>query len=181
MSEINPTDHKSITARNIPQNNTRVEADFSIWRDYGPSKRHYRVHHVWCLDPENTKDFFEKVWDYQVINTKLRFFRCIDSCSITRILQENDVPLLHRAACKEFVSLVQKAFRDSCNRHLLLYPVEPNASTPCKRQRSSDAFTSDFASPSPEPEDMAVEFPASALWDPNTRPFGKLSHQDLNQ
>ena len=74
MSEINPTDHKSITARHIPRNNTRVEADFSIWRDYGPSKRHYRVHHVWCLDPENTKDFFEKVWDYQVINTKLRFF-----------------------------------------------------------------------------------------------------------
>ena len=68
MSEINPTDHKSITARHIPRNNTRVEADFSIWRDYGPSKRHYRVHHVWCLDPENTKDFFEKVWDYQVKN-----------------------------------------------------------------------------------------------------------------
>ena len=138
MSEINPTDHKSITARNIPRNNTRVEADFSIWRDYGPSKRHYRVHHVWCLDPENTKDFFEKVWDYQVINTKLRFFRCIDSCSITRILQENDVPLLHRAACKEFVSLVQKAFRDSCNRYLVPYEVKPNPSPPCKRQRSSD-------------------------------------------
>ena len=74
MSEINPTDHKSITARHIPRNNTLVEADFSIWRDYGPSKRHYRVHHVWCLDPENTKDFFEKVWDYQVKNTTLRFF-----------------------------------------------------------------------------------------------------------
>ena len=74
MSEINPTDHKSITARHIPRNNTRVEADFSIWRDYGPSKRHYRVHHVWCLDPKNTKDFFEKVWDYQVKNTTLRFF-----------------------------------------------------------------------------------------------------------
>ena len=34
MSEINPTDHKSITARHIPRNNTLVEADFSIWRDY---------------------------------------------------------------------------------------------------------------------------------------------------
>ena len=114
------------------------------------------------------------------IRLKIRhcdFFRCIDSCSITRILQENDVPLLHRAACKEFVSLVQKAFRDSCNRHLLLYPVEPNPSTPCKRQRSSDAFTSDFASPSPEPEDMAVEFPASPPWDPKTRPFGKRSRE----
>ena len=74
MSEINPTDHKSITARHIPRNNTRVEADFSIWRDYGPSKRHYRVHHVWCLDPENTKDFFERIWEYQVKNTTLRFF-----------------------------------------------------------------------------------------------------------
>ena len=74
MSEINPTDHKSITARHIPRNNTRVEADFSIWRDYGQSKRHYRVHHVWCLDPKNTKDFFERIWEYQVKNTTLRFF-----------------------------------------------------------------------------------------------------------
>ena len=85
MSEINPTDHKSITARHIPRNNTRVEADFSIWRDYGPSKRHYRVHHVWCLDPENTKDFFERIWEYQVKNTTLRFFRRIDSCYITNL------------------------------------------------------------------------------------------------
>jgi len=192
MSEINPTDHKSITARNIPQNNTLVEADFSIWRDYAPSKRHYRVHHVWCQDPENTKDFFERIWEYQVKKYYIaNFFRCIDSCyitrififccinscSITRILQDNDVPLLHRAACKEFVSLVQKAFRDSCNRHLLLYSVEPNPSTPCKRRRSIDSSTSDFASLSPELEDMEVEFPASPPWDPKTRPFGKLSRE----
>ena len=77
MSEINPTALKSITARHFPRNNTRVEADFSIWRDYGQSKRHYRVHHVWCLDPENMKDFFEKVWDYQVKNTILH-------CSVRR-------------------------------------------------------------------------------------------------
>ena len=57
---------------------------------------------------------------------------------IEEILQENDVPLLHHAACKEFVSLVQKAFRDSYNRYLVLYPVKPNPSTPCKHQRSSD-------------------------------------------
>ena len=76
---------------------------------------------------------------------------------IEEILQENDVPLLHRAACKEFVSLVQKAFRDSCNRHLVLYLVKPNPSTPCKRQWSSDSSTSDFASPSPEPEDIEVD------------------------
>ena len=100
---------------------------------------------------------------------------------IEEILQENDVPLLHRAACKEFVSLVQKAFLDSCNRHLVLYPVKPNPSTPCKHQRSSDFSISDFASPSPEPEDIEVEFPASPPWDPNTRPFGELSHRDLNQ
>ena len=43
-------------------------------RRHGPSCGLYRVHHVWCLDLENTKDFFAKVWDYQVINTKLRFF-----------------------------------------------------------------------------------------------------------
>ena len=85
------------------------------------------------------------------------------------------------SGCKYFVSLMQKAFRDSCNRHLLLYPVKPNPSTPCKRRRSIDSSTSGFNSPSPDPEDMEVEFPASPPWDPNTRPFGKLSHQDLNQ
>ena len=68
MSEINPTDHKSITARHFSRGNKLVEADFSIWRYYGPSKRHYRVHHVWCLNPENMKDFFERVWDYQAKN-----------------------------------------------------------------------------------------------------------------
>ena len=106
MSEINPINQKGITARHFQRDNKRVEADFSISRDYGPSKRHYRVQHVWCLDPENMKDFFERVWDYQAKNMTLRIFCCIDQCSITRILQENDVPLLHRAACKEFVSLV---------------------------------------------------------------------------
>ena len=30
MSEINPIDHKSITARHFPRDNTGVEADFSI-------------------------------------------------------------------------------------------------------------------------------------------------------
>ena len=93
--------------------------------------------------------------------------------------------MLPGSACKEFVSLMQKAFRDSwlvsCNRSLVLYPVKPNPSTPCKRQRSIDSSTSDFASPSPEPEDMDIEFPALPPWDPNTRPFGKLSHRDLNQ
>ena len=37
ISEINPTDYKSITARHSPRDNKQVEADFSIWRDYGPS------------------------------------------------------------------------------------------------------------------------------------------------
>ena len=68
MSEINPTDHKSITACHFPRDITRVEADFSIWRDYGLSKGHYPVHHVWCLDLENTKDFFERVyWSFHAI------------------------------------------------------------------------------------------------------------------
>ena len=56
MSEINPTNHKSLRARHFPRDNKWVETDFSIWRDYGPSKCHYRVHHDWYLDPENTKD-----------------------------------------------------------------------------------------------------------------------------
>ena len=80
-------------------------------------------------------------------------------------MQENKVPLPHRAACKELVSLVQKAFRD--NRHLVLYDVKQNISSLCKHQRSSDCSTSDFASPSPEPKDMEVKFPASSLWDPS--------------
>ena len=74
MSEINPTDHKSITARHFPRDNSRVEADFSIRRDYGPSKRHYRVHYVWCLDPENTKNFFERIWEYQAKIRHCNFF-----------------------------------------------------------------------------------------------------------
>ena len=48
-----------------------------IWRDYGPSKHHDRVHHVWCLDPKNTEDFFERVWDYQLKNRTLRFFTAL--------------------------------------------------------------------------------------------------------
>ena len=67
MSEINPTDHKSTTSRHFPRDNQRVVADFSIWRDYGQFKRHYRVYHVWCQcpDPDNMEDFFEKIWAYQ--------------------------------------------------------------------------------------------------------------------
>ena len=66
ISEINPTDHKSITAPHFPQDNNRVQAEFSIWLNYGPSKRHHRVH-----DLENMNDFFERVWDYQAKNTTL--------------------------------------------------------------------------------------------------------------
>ena len=51
---------RPITACHFPRDNTQVEADFLIWTDYGPSKCNYHVHH-----PENTKDFFERVWDYQ--------------------------------------------------------------------------------------------------------------------
>ena len=74
MSEINPTDHTSITARHFHQDNKLVKADFSIWKDCGPSKRHYHVHHVWCLNLENAKGFFERVWDYQARKTTLPFF-----------------------------------------------------------------------------------------------------------
>ena len=78
-----------------------------------------------------------------------------------RLHNENLAGKRHCAACREFVSLVQKAIRDSYNGHLVLYPVKQKPSTQCKRQRSSDSSTSDFASTSPEPKDMAVEFPAS--------------------
>ena len=79
MSEINPTDHKSISSRiflmkvfvklfvnclglkEVISAIKRVEAEFSILRDYGLSKRHYRVYHICGLDPENMMDFFEKV------------------------------------------------------------------------------------------------------------------------
>ena len=56
------SDHKGITACHFPRDNQLVEgleADFSILRDDGPSKRHsvHSVHHAWCLDLENIKDF----------------------------------------------------------------------------------------------------------------------------
>ena len=73
--EINPTDHKSITARHFLRDYKRVEADFSICRD---------TQRLWteqtplscasCFVPglENTKDFFERVWHYQARSTTLR-------------------------------------------------------------------------------------------------------------
>ena len=42
------------------------------------------------------------------------------------------------------------------------FPVKPNPSTHCKRQRSSDSSTFDFASSSPESKDIEVEFPVSS-------------------
>ena len=39
------------------RDNELVEAKLS--RDDELNKCHYRVYHVWCLDPVNTKDFFE--------------------------------------------------------------------------------------------------------------------------
>ena len=40
-------------------------------------------------------------------NYDIAIFCCIAGlmCSMTRFLQENDVPPLHRAACNEFISL----------------------------------------------------------------------------
>ena len=56
MSEINLTYHKSITHNHschFLRDDKRVEADFSIWRDYVAN-----AIHVWCLDPEIMKDLF---------------------------------------------------------------------------------------------------------------------------
>ena len=73
MSEINPTDYKSITARHFFRDSQRVEADFSIWRDYyRPSKRYYCVHRVWCMDQENMKDVFESLKRFGTIRQNIR-------------------------------------------------------------------------------------------------------------
>ena len=143
------------------------------------SKHHYHVHHVWCLDQENMKNFFERVWDYQA--KKQNFvICCIASCSMTRNLAGKQ--------CSSSLLCCQKGIRfpwaeslplckKPCNFHLVLYEINPNPSPPCKRQRSSDSSTSDFASPTPEPENMPVEveYPASPPWNPKTRLFGKIS------
>ena len=80
MSEINPTDHKSISAPLFPnegfreavrelvgseRDNKRVEAEFSRFMDLTN-----RVHHVRCMDPVNTKDFFERIQDYPAITRR---------------------------------------------------------------------------------------------------------------
>ena len=64
----------------------------SDW-DCGRSKCHYHVHHVWCLDPENMKDFLERVWDYQAKHavTTLWFVASLH-------VPWHDVPLLYCAA-----------------------------------------------------------------------------------
>ena len=66
MSEIHPADHKSIIARNFPEEGfreadcefsesekhyKRVEAEFS--RVHELNKQQDCVHNVWCLDPVN--------------------------------------------------------------------------------------------------------------------------------
>ena len=71
MFEINLTDHKSITARHFPDGDfsevdresveserekTRVEAEFSILKDYGQNKHHYSVHHIWYLDDAGSRN-----------------------------------------------------------------------------------------------------------------------------
>ena len=78
MSVINPADRRSIQARLIPdvrfcaavcelveseRDIKRIEANFSITRDYALNKRYYCVHYVLRMDPGNTKDFFKRIWD----------------------------------------------------------------------------------------------------------------------
>ena len=94
---------------------------------------------------------------------------------MTKYLQENDVPLLRREACKDFVSFVQKGVKDLCDRHRVLY--YPSRSQLSLRQRSSDSssYILDAPSPEPEPENMEVEFPPLPPWYPKERPFGTRS------
>ena len=98
MSEINSADHKSlvrIQAYLIPDQhfkfswsslcqlcelvesesyNKRVQTDFSTTRDYTLNKLHCIVHHVSYMDPENTNDFFKRIWDYHSLSGKI--WRC---------------------------------------------------------------------------------------------------------
>ena len=91
MSEIHSTDHKSITARHCSfpdegfreagsefveseKDYTRFEAEFS--RVYELNKQQDRVHNIWCLDPVNRKDFFERIQNHQAIHsTPLNFLQ----------------------------------------------------------------------------------------------------------
>ena len=110
MSEINPIDHESNSAAISAciflmkvfvklfvncLSLKEVEVGFSIYRDYGMSKRHYCAYYVWCLDLENMKDFFEKVWDYQ---EKIRHCDLLHHFMFhdTKSCKKNNVPLLHR-------------------------------------------------------------------------------------
>ena len=142
MSEIDPTDDKSISARLFPdegyreavremvkseRDNKRVEAEFLVlrqvewlrlWTEQMP------LSCASCLVPGSGKyegllgkglGLSGKACSDDIV------ICCIASCSMTR----RSSPLLccGTAACKEIVSLVQKAFLDSCNLYLVLYEV----------------------------------------------------------
>ena len=51
-------DHELIKSEfDSERDNKRVEAEFSILKDYGQNKRHYSVHHVWCLDDAGSRNY----------------------------------------------------------------------------------------------------------------------------
>ena len=118
MSEINRTDCTSIKARHFPnegfleadcesieskRDNKRVEAEFSILRNYGRNKLHYCVHQ-------------DGAWIQKLQGTSLRGFGtirqkyyivicCIASCYMTKNLAGKRNSLRF----EEFVFLEQKA------------------------------------------------------------------------
>ena len=71
------------------------------------------------LSPSNTKDFFERIEDYPAKFDVVGLL----NVQIRKNSQAKYVPLLHREACKQFAAIAQKALRDSCDRHRVLYEV----------------------------------------------------------
>ena len=77
------------------RDNKLVEAEFL--RVHGMNKRHYHVHHVWCLDPVNTKDFVARIQDYQARTCRWNAF-----CPMTNYLWAARIPWCQRQCSNKF-------------------------------------------------------------------------------
>ena len=121
---------------------SRVEVEFSILRDYGRNKINYRVHHVWCLDPENTEDFFERTWDYQA---KLQHFDLLHCFMLHVSDSQSMTNSLARKWRTSPSSCCLQGIRCPCAQRLPRFVLPPSSplwgrhepSTPVGRLRSS--------------------------------------------
>ena len=122
MSEINPPDHKSITARHFLRDNKQVTGQLRLT---------FRSGEIMELADDLTNAIIACImfgaWIWEIWktslkgfgtirqkNTTLQFFIALINVPWREILQENDVNLLHRAACKEFVSLLCRKPSETC-------------------------------------------------------------------